>query len=176
MWMKVATAGSVGAIIVGAGVAALASNVTSNSGSSGPSTAATAVSDTSSGAPVVNDLVDTAAPAASEALGRRGLVQLRRFQHGEWVARDANGADVTHDAIKGTVTAVSANSIAVKAADGFAQTYAVDSDTTVRLREHGKGSGEKGSISQVKTGDQVLVAGVKSGTALDAKHVVDVGH
>ena len=172
MWMKVATAGSVGAIIVGAGVAALASN----SGSSGSGTAITAGSEISSSAVAVNDLIDTSAPAATEALGRRGLGVMRHFQHGEWVARGTDGTYVTHDAIKGTVTAVSATSIAVKAADGFNQTYTVDSDTAVRIREHGKGSGEKGAISQVKPGDRVLVAGVKSGTALDAKHVVDVGH
>jgi hypothetical protein len=166
MWMKVATAGAVGAIIVGAGVAALASNVTS--GSSPASPAATPASN-------LDALVSTGAPDAAKALGRHGLGVMRRLEHGEWVSR-AGGKDVTHDAIRGTVTSVGATSIAVQAKDGFALRFVVDSHTTVVLREKGKGSRHKSTIGNIKSGDNVLVEGIKSGSALDAKHVLDVGH
>lgn len=168
MWMKVATAGSVGAIIVGAGVAALAASGSSGSGGPPPPAPDAATGQST------DALLDVAGPAAAQGLGRRGRIALRHFEHGEWVARDGS-TDVTHDAIKGTVTSASATSIAVKATDGFSLTFAVTPDTKVVLREHGKGSAEKGSMSDVKTGETVLVTGIKSGSALTAKHVVDAG-
>ncbi len=164
MWMKVATAGSVGAIIVGAAVGALAF--------SGSSSAPPA--DVTPSAASADTLLNAAGPDAAQGLPRRERIRLRHFEHGEWVTRD-DSKDVTHDAIKGKVSAVDANSIQVKASDGFSLTFAVDADTKVVLREDGKGSAKKGAIADVKTGDTVLVAGVKTASALDAKHVVDAG-
>ncbi len=171
MWMKVATAGSVGAIIVGAGVAALAYSGSSNGAApNGPAAAPPNAPATQS----VDALLDVAGPAAEQGLGRRGRIALRHFEHAEWVSR--NGAtDVTHDAIKGKVSSVSASTIAVKATDGFTLTFGVGSDTKVVLREGGKGSAKKGAIANVKSGDTVLVTGTKSGSTLTAKHVVDAG-
>ena len=165
MWMKIATAGAVGAIIVGAGVAALASSGSSESPPPRPGPAA----------PSADALLTDAGSDAAVGLGRRGRFALRHFEHGEWVARNGS-SDVTHDAIKGKVSSVSATSISVTATDGFSQTYAVKSDTKVVLRENGRGSAHHASIGEVKSGDLVLVAGVKSGSTLGAKHVVDVGH
>jgi hypothetical protein len=175
MWMKVATAGSVGAIIVGAGAAALAFSGSSGPPPSGtaPDTALNAASDTTSGQ-AADALLAAAGPDAAQGLRPRDRIKLHRFEHGEWVTRK-DSTDVTHDAIKGTVSSVGATSIAVKAADGFSLTFAVDSNTKVVLREHGKGSAKKGTIADVKTGDTVLVAGIKTGAALDAKHVIDAG-
>ena len=169
MWMKVATAGSVGAIIVGAGVGALAF-----SGSGSSSAPPADVTPDAASAQTTDTLLDVAGPGAAQGLPRRERIRLRHFEHGEWVTRK-DSTDVTHDAIKGTVSSVEATSIQVKAADGFSLTFVVDSDTKVVLREHGKGSAKKGAIADVKTGDTVLVAGVKTASALDAKHVVDVG-
>jgi hypothetical protein len=167
MWMKVATAGSVGAIIVGAGVAALAYSGSSSAPPASPDGAIgqTAAADT---------LLDAAGPAAGAGLRPRDRVRLRHFEHGEWVARDGS-TDVTHDAIKGKVSSVGAGAISVKAADGFSLAFVVNSDTKVVLRENGKGSAKKGTIADVKSGDTVLVAGIKTASALDAKHVVDAG-
>lgn len=170
MLMKVATAASVGAIVVGAGVAALA--YTGSSGgteSNNPAPAAPAPASKS-----VDDLLAAAGPTAGQGLGRRGHLKLRHFEHAEWVSRDGS-TNVTHDAIKGTVSSVSSSSVAVKAVDGFTLTFGVNADTKVVLRENGKGSAKKGTVSQVKTGDTVLVTGTKSGSTLSAKHLVDAG-
>src|SRR6266516_7504153 len=119
MWMKVATAGSVGAIIVGAGVGALAF-----SGSGSSSTPPAGVTPSAASA---DTLLDAAGPDAAQGLPRRDRIRLRHFEHGEWVSRK-DSKDVTHDAIKGKVSAVDATSIQVKASDGFSLTVAVGVD------------------------------------------------
>ena len=167
MWMKVAAAGSVGAIIVGAAVGALAFSGTS-------STPPADVTPDAASAQTADTLLAAAGPDAAQGLPRRERLRLHRFEHGEWVTRK-DSKYVTHDAIKGKVSAVDATSIQVKATDGFSLTFAVNADTKVVLRESGKGSAKKGAIADVKTGDTVLAAGVKTASALDAKHVVDAG-
>jgi hypothetical protein len=42
-------------------------------------------------------------------------------------------------------------------------------------RENGKGSAKKGTIGDVKSGDHVVVTGVKAGTVLTANRVLDTG-
>ena len=173
MLMKVATAASVGAIVVGAGVAALA-YTGSSGGTESNNPAPAAPADAAPAAKSVDDLLAAAGPTAGQGLGRRGHLKLRHFEHAEWVSRDGS-TNVTHDAIKGTVSSVSSSSVAVKAVDGFTLTFGVNADTKVVLRESGKGSAKKGTVSQVKTGDTVLVTGTKSGSTLSAKHLVDAG-
>ena len=77
-----------------------------------------------------------------------------------------------HDGIRGQVSAVSATSITVKAANGTAQTFAVDTNTAVRARG--------GTISQVKVGDQVVVVGTGQGsltaTQVDDHTMASEGH
>jgi len=70
------------------------------------------------------------------------------------VTKDAKtGKDVTHDAVQGSVSAVSSSSITVKASDGFSETFAVGTATKV----HVKGNKDKAQISSVKVGDKALV-------------------
>ena len=98
----------------------------------------------------------------------RALLRLRTLQHAEWVTRDAKtNKDVTHEAVLGTVTSVSATSITVKAADGYTLTFAVNSDTKVHL-----GKGKTGKITDVKSGGKAFVAGVKSGSTVTAQQVL----
>ena len=112
--------------------------------------------------------------------------------HAQWVTpdRDNENTFVTHNAIRGEVTAVSATSITVKALDGVTQTYAITGDTKVHLRKGlpsdgqrqgqgrsagdrgGLGKGTAGTISDVHTGDKVAVTGTGT-TSLTAQHVVD---
>jgi uncharacterized NAD(P)/FAD-binding protein YdhS len=92
----------------------------------------------------------------------------RRSLHGTWVTRDGSSGFVTHDAIRGQVTAVSASSITVKAADNVSQTYAITSDTKVHLRGD---KGKAGTIGEVKTGDRVIVLGTGT-TSLTANQVL----
>ena len=90
--------------------------------------------------------------------GRKGLrAKLLRALHASWVTDGASGP-VTHQAVRGEVTAVSPTSITVKAKDGFSLTYSVTKDTVVR--ERAKGHGSASSIGGVKVGAKALVAGV----------------
>jgi hypothetical protein len=153
MLKKIVIAGSAAAVVLGAGTAALAASG-SNSPSSTPS------SSTAAGA----------GKAKAAAHAKRS--ELRRALHASWVTRDGKNSTsfVTHDAIRGQVTAVSATSITVKAADNVSETYAVNSSTKVHSRADGKG--KAGTISEVKSGDTVIVLGTGSGT-LTATHVLD---
>jgi hypothetical protein len=166
MWKKIAVAGGVGAAVLGVAAAALAESGSTSS----PTTAG-------SGSPASPPSSSTSAPKpAKHTAGQRVALRLRNFEHAEWVTRDrAKNVDVTHDAIRGSVTSVSSTAISVKATDGFSLTYTVNGDTKVAERENGKGSGKKGQIGDVKTGDNVVVTGVKAGTALTAAHVLDTG-
>src|SRR4051794_1604166 len=112
MLKKIVLAGVAAAVVLGAGTAALAA---SGSGST-PSPSASASS-------------HPGKPAAGKA--HLGRMLARRSLHGTWVTRDGSSGFVTHDAIRGQVTAVSAGSITVKAADNVSQTYAITSDTKV---------------------------------------------
>jgi hypothetical protein len=146
MWKKIAIAGAVSAAILGAGGAALA---TSGSGST-----------------------STDAQSTTTATKLLKNPRIGRALHAQWVTRGKDKSFVTHDAIRGEVTAVSASSIAVKAADGVTQTYAVTADTVVRVKGDGKGS--TGAIGKVHTGDRVLVVGTGT-TTLTAGHILDAG-
>jgi hypothetical protein len=152
MLKKIVIAGSAAAVVLGAGTAALAASG-SNSPSSTPSSS-------------------TAAGAGKAKAAHAKRSELRRALHASWVTRDGKNSTsfVTHDAIRGQVTAVSATSITVKAADNVSETYAVTSSTKVHSRADGKG--KAGTISEVKSGDTVIVLGTGSGT-LTATHVLD---
>jgi hypothetical protein len=152
MLKKIVIAGSAAAVVLGAGTAALAASG-SNSPSSTPSSS-------------------TAAGAGKAKAAHAKRSELRRALHASWVTRDGKNSTsfVTHDAIRGQVTAVSATSITIKAADNVSETYAVNSSTKVHSRADGKG--KAGTISEVKSGDTVIVLGTGSGT-LTATHVLD---
>ena len=115
------------------------------------------------------------------------LTALKGVQHAQWVTAGKDGAYVTHDAIRGSVTAVSPTSVTVRADDGVSQTYAVSATTKVSLSaaKHGRADstsaapstpmggattpsgphgGSRGSVSDVSDGDQVLVTGTGTGT------------
>ncbi|HEX2903691.1 MAG TPA: DUF5666 domain-containing protein [Jatrophihabitans sp.] len=157
MLKKIVIAGSAAAVVLGAGTAALAASGSTSS----PAPSGTAPSSTSG----------TANHAAGKHAGK-ARDELRRALHATWVTRDGKNSTtfVTHDAIRGTVTAVSANSITVKALDNVSQTYAVTSSTKVHSRAAAKGATV--TISSVKTGDKVLVAGTGT-SSLTATRVLD---
>jgi hypothetical protein len=109
----------------------------------------------------------TTAGEAPEGADRKGLrARLLRALHATWVTDGPQGP-VTHQAIRGDVTAVSATSITVKAKDGVSMTFAVTSATTVRARVAGSGKGVKGTdstIGAVQVGAKALVTGVGAST------------
>jgi hypothetical protein len=152
MLKKIVIAGSAAAVVLGAGTAALAASGSSSSAPPSSSSSATA-------------------GAAKAKAGHAKRSELRRALHATWVTKDGKGSTtyITHDAIRGQVTAVSATSITVKAVDNVSETFAVNSSTKVHTRAAGKGVA--GTMSQLKTGDKVLVAG--TGTSnLTATQVV----
>ena len=157
MLKKIVIAGSAAAVVLGAGTAALAA---SGSSSSTPSSSSSSSAATGTGAQ---------AGAAKGKLAKRS--ELRRALHATWVTKDGKGSTtyITHDAIRGDITAVSATSITVKAADNVSETFVVNSTTKIHTRTAGKGAA--GTMSQLKTGDKVLVAGTGT-SSLTATQVV----
>lgn len=90
---------------------------------------------------------------------RAGLAKrLLQVSHAQWVSKDAKtGTFVTHDAVRGAVTAAATGSITIKATDGTSETFVVTGSTKVRV------AGATGTMGQVKVGDQVAVLGTGSG-------------
>ena len=167
VWKKFVVIGGIAAAVgLGIGGVALASS---------PSSAPAA---NSAGAAVVAApaALTTAPTSASKSLkagdGKRREALVKRLEkvaHAQWVTKDGKtGKFVTHDAIRGTVTALTTHSITVKSADGTSETFVVTSATKVHLK--GAAKGTKGTIGQVKVGDQAGVVGtgtsVKTATAV----------
>ncbi|HEY2042947.1 MAG TPA: hypothetical protein VGH11_09740, partial [Jatrophihabitans sp.] len=137
MWKKIAAVGGAAAVIVGAGTAALAAT-----GTSSPAPGAS----------------PSAGATAGAGKGNHKAAPLRRALHATWVSRDGKTKGfVTHDEIRGQVTAVSTTSITVKALDNVSQTYTVNSGTKIHTRTDKKGATT--SISAVHSGDRVMVVG-----------------
>ncbi len=157
MLKQIVLAGAAAAVVLGAGTAALAA-----SGTTSP--AASASSGTA---------VSSAGSAGNAKAAKSEMKRLHRALHAQWVTRDGKSKTtfVTHDAIRGEVTAVSAGSITVKAQDGVSQSYAVTAATKVHTR--GEARGKTGSISEVHSGDKVAVTGTGT-TSLTARHVLDI--
>lgn len=166
MYRKIAIAGATAAVIVGGGTAALAA-----SGSSSPTP--TPPKHTSS----------TSAHPGNHS-GKHGkhhgkLDDLRKIVHGQFVTKGKDGAFVTHDVVRGQVSAVSATSITVAAPGTTSETYVLTKDTKVHLRPAGKTKGKPatptaGTISSVHTGDTVVVLGTGTGT-MTATRILDAG-
>jgi hypothetical protein len=86
--------------------------------------------------------------------------------HGQFTTPKSGGGYQTVDVQNGTVTAVSANSVTVKSADGYTFTYTVTSKTVVGAQSAGIGS--------VKKGDTVFVTATVSGSTATAAGIIDV--
>ena len=155
MWKTIAVAGATVAIIGGAGTAAVAA-----SGTTAPTPSASLSSSAS----------NSAANGSTTSAASRGAVdRLRRAVHATWVSENKKTKMfTTHDAIRGQVTAVSATSITVMAADNVTQTYVLNSGTKV----HTRAKKAPASISDLNSGDPVRVAGTGT-TTLTASRVVD---
>ena len=155
MWKTIAVAGATAAVIGGAGTAAVAASGTSTPT---PSTASSSLASDSS-----------ANGSNTKASKHEGIDRLRRAVHATWVSESKKTKTfTTHDAIRGQVSAVSPTSITVRAADGVTETYVLNSGTKVHTRANKAAA----SISVVKTGDPVWVAGTGT-TTLTASRDVD---
>ena len=79
---------------------------------------------------------------------------------------------MTHQAIRGEVTASSTASVTVKAPDGYTATFTLAGSTKLRIR--GTGKGVAGSAKDVHPGDRVVVVGTGADRAV-ATHLLDRG-
>ena len=125
MWNKIAIAAGAGAILIGGGAAAVAAAASADTSGSGIASSPSASPSSRASAP---------AKPGHPGRGLRLGGALGRFEHAEWVSKDGT-ANVTHDAIHGTVSSVSPTSISVKASDGYTLTFTVTADTKVRVRD-----------------------------------------
>ncbi|MCZ9881490.1 DUF5666 domain-containing protein [Arthrobacter sp. B2a2-09] len=99
--------------------------------------------------------------------------------HGEFTVKNKDGSFTTLVSQRGTVQSVSDSSISVKSDDGFTQSYAITSSTTiVKLPAAGTGmQGRRPSLQTIKAtdlkaGDTVAVSGTKSGTTVTATRII----
>ncbi|BAS13262.1 hypothetical protein AHiyo8_15650 [Arthrobacter sp. Hiyo8] len=99
--------------------------------------------------------------------------------HGEFTVKNKDGSYTTLVSQRGTVQSVSDSSISVKSDDGFTQSYAITSSTTI-VKLPASGTGTQGrrpspqtiKATDLKTGDSVAVSGTKSGTTVTATRII----
>ncbi|GAB3271254.1 hypothetical protein GCM10027449_06880 [Sinomonas notoginsengisoli] len=100
--------------------------------------------------------------------GGLGMGMLGEVLHGEFVVVRDN-ANVAMVAQTGSVTAVSGQSVTVKSADGFTQTYAMSSETQIGARglrgQGNTGSSGTSSSTSLAQGQTVSVTALKDGLA-----------
>jgi hypothetical protein len=85
--------------------------------------------------------------------------------HGQAVLSKPGGGYQTVAFQRGTVTAVSADSITLKSTDGFTQTYAINGSTVV--------GAHRGGISSVTDGNTASVIATVSGKTFTATRIID---
>jgi hypothetical protein len=160
MWTKATVLGGVAAVALVAGGAGMA--IASAQGTAGPDVAT--ISPTGDPSPTVAPSANAGNAAKAGKIDRDGLKQilgrLKDFQHAEWVTTGDANAYVTHEAILGEIRSVSSTSITVASSDGTSMTFAVNDQTKVRQRQ-ARGTATP-TIADLKTGQTVLVGGVKT--------------
>ncbi|MER7247387.1 DUF5666 domain-containing protein [Kribbella sp. NPDC000426] len=98
-------------------------------------------------------------------LGPRGEFGFGGALHGEFVVPKDGGGYQTVATQRGSVTAVSKDSITVKSEDGYSRTYKVDADTLVNSARDG--------IASIKTGSTVNVSAVVADNTATATMIND---
>ncbi|HEV8277848.1 MAG TPA: hypothetical protein VGQ26_19445 [Streptosporangiaceae bacterium] len=149
---------AVAALITGAGVAMAATSGSPTSGAAAASPGGLAAAPSPSARPA---FPHQGRPGG----GFFGLGGPFGAVHGQFVVPKSGGGYQTIDTQRGSVTAVSTNSITVKSADGFTKTYQVSSSTKVDAQRDGIGS--------VKTGHQVAVTATDGGGTATAVSILD---
>ena len=123
---------------------------------------------------------------ADKAQGHNKPDKAERPQHlhGESVVKKADGTFATELGQRGTVEAVSGNSITVRSEDGYSQAYTVNDETKITQvaaadSTPGTADGGKrpkpaaGSIADIATGDVVRISGVKDGDQVTAERILE---
>ncbi|WP_328999661.1 hypothetical protein OHA18_35125 [Kribbella sp. NBC_00709] len=97
--------------------------------------------------------------------GPRGEFGMGGALHGEFVVPKDGGGYQTVATQRGSVTAVSKDSITLKSDDGYSRTYKVDAETLVNSARDG--------ISSIKTGSTVTVSAVVADNTATATMIND---
>lgn len=103
--------------------------------------------------------------------GPRGEFGLGGALHGEFVVPKDGGGYQTIATQRGSVTAVSKDSITVKSDDGYSRTYKVAAETLVNSARDGIASiktGSKVTVSAVVADNSATATTINDGTARDA--------
>jgi hypothetical protein len=155
---------------------ALADDSAGSAGSAGSSSSSTSPSTGTSDAPGMRDGMRDGRGHGGPGRGMMGALRdaVGEPIHGETVVKKDDGSFATVRHLRGTVTAVSADSITVKAEDGYSATFAIDADTVVRtgLPERGTDpSASTSTVADVKVGDVAHVSGVVDGSTATADRV-----
>ncbi len=98
--------------------------------------------------------------------------------HGEFTVKNKDGSYTTLVTQRGTVQSVSDTGISVKSDDGFTQSFAITTSTTI-VKIPAAGTGTQGKrpspqtikATDLKAGDTVSVSGTKSGTTVTATRI-----
>ncbi|MBF8189671.1 hypothetical protein ITP53_28855 [Nonomuraea sp. K274] len=85
--------------------------------------------------------------------------------YGETVTQSEDGGKTVHNWQRGQVAGISGTAMTVKSTDGTSWTWALTGDTKIR------GDKEDTSVSDIKTGDEVMVAGTRNGESRTASSV-----
>jgi hypothetical protein len=141
-------------------------------------------SETAAAQAITGKQATASAPASKDAVTAKEKDRAREL-HGESVVRKSDGSLESRVTQFGTVDAASDSSITVKSEDGFGQKFAINADTRIfRLPKAAAdgtaprdGAGKlikpsAATASDLKTGDAVLIKGIRNGADLTAKTVV----
>lgn len=128
-------------------------------------------------APSASASTSTAAGALAKHPALRRLLQrlenrpgLQRLVGGQLTYTDKNGQLITIELDHGTIASIGGGQLTISEAGGKQVTVSTDGTTVVRL---GDGTG-KGSLGDLKTGDQVYVQSRVDGGTVLAKHILRV--
>lgn len=115
-------------------------------------------------APSASPTVHHARPDKGHPGKRHPFRQARAFRgvHGEATVKRKDGFHLATWQ-RGKITSVSSSGVTVRSEDGVSWTWAANGDTRVRK------DGEKSALKALANGDQVLVAGERSGNTRTAR-------
>ena len=142
---------AVGGLVFGAASAFASSPTSSPSASASP---------TGSAAPKKHD-------AARKDVAKHRRQLLKNGAHGQNTVKNKAGQWVVHEWQVGKVGSVNGSTVTVTDATGTTWTWTAVSGAKVRV------AGKASSLSAVKTGDTIVLTGVQSGSANDARVIVD---
>lgn len=130
-------------------------------------------------AALVSNPGDTATGPAQQQRRHATRDRLARALHATWVTSGKRGT-ITHQAIRGEVSAVSPTSVTVKAKDGFSQTFTVSAATTVKSRnlsatDRAGRRATDSSPAAVTVGSRALVVGEGASAPAATRIVVLTG-